>query len=125
MNKFNTEEAGGRLSLENGWGVCIKTSLSFTGLFALICFEVYQKLLWSPPSRIYLPVVQLCLLVTFLLEYGLDPGSKSLPDQLISCVIWSESLNDSEPQCPHPHKRGESSLPPTHSIDIKQEREVM
>lgn len=66
--------------------------------------------------------------MTFLLGYGLDPGSKSLPDQLTklqSCAIWSELLNDSEPQCPHPHKRGESSLPPAHSVDIKQEREDM
>lgn len=37
-------------------------------------------------------------------------------------MIPSESLNGSEPQCPHPDERGESSLPPTHSVDLRQEK---
>lgn len=36
----------------------VKAGFLFSGLFALISFEVYQRFLWLPPTPIYSPTAQ-------------------------------------------------------------------
>ena len=102
--------------LENILGTHSNIGLSFTGLFALFSFRVY----WISPE--HCPVGSVSLPFNFPCDSSPRTWTGSrfwVPAwPVTSWVLLGESLNGFVPSL---HKRGESSLPPTRSVDLKWE----
>lgn len=62
----------------------IKAGFLFSGLLALISFEVYQRLLWLPPTPIPSPTVQF----PYDISLGTGIGSKFPSPCLMSYQLW-------------------------------------